>query len=397
MELRRARSLVAYWMNGELVLDDFLAPTPPNGEKQGLAVDGTVVDLLGEFDEWTEPDVVAARLEDHDPRSVLEAVDALTEVGLLRTKDEADTEDLVMERWNAWGPSATYFHFDTKDTAYLSSERAAGDAEAFARRNDVRAAIESSGPAPEPVTRRPDAARIRLTRSFLPLQRDFGDVLLSRRTHRHFTTDAVPVRSLSTILHYTFAPMHFFDAGILGQLQLRTSPCGGARHESECYVVVRNVESVPPGLYRYSADDHSLEVVDPDFAQEDLEHIAFGQKMITSAGFVCFLTVNVHRAMYKYRSARMLRTVLLNTGHLAQTFALVTTAVGLGPAQNDAFHDTALEAALGVDGASETAVYQLSAGVPARRADGQPIAESHTDEESTIAVARGAGGTTAAS
>ncbi|MFD1150803.1 SagB/ThcOx family dehydrogenase [Saccharothrix hoggarensis] len=386
MELRRARSLVAYWVDGELVLDDFLAPTPPDGEKQGVAVDGTVVDLLSEFDEWTEPEVVAARLEEHDPQSVVEAVDALAEVGLLRTKDQADAEDLVLEKWNAWGPSATYFHFDTKDTAYLSVERAAGDAAAYARRNDIRAEIQDSGPAPEPITRRPDAERIRLTRAFLPLQRDFGDVLLSRRTHRHFTDDAVPVRALSTILHYTFAPMHFFNAGILGELMLRTSPCGGARHESECYVAVRNVESVPPGLYRYSADDHSLEVVSKDFTQEDLERIAFGQKMITTAGFVCFLTVNVHRAMYKYRSARMLRTVLLNTGHLAQTFALVSTAVGLGPAQNDAFHDTELEAALGVDGASETAVYQLSAGVPARRADGQPIADSSTDEERTIAA-----------
>lgn len=376
MELRRARSLMAYWVNGELVLDDYLDRTPESGEKNGVAIDGAALDILSQFDDWTDPAAVANRFEDYDPDSVLEAITDLTEAGLLRTREDAVAEDGVLDRWEAWGPSAQFFHFDTKDTAYISAEGAVADPEVAASRAAVFGEIRASGPAPEMFSLNPDAKRVMLTRSFLPLDRDFSDVLLSRRTHRHFTTDAVPLRSFSTVLHYTFAPMHYYDAGVLGMLMLRTSPCGGARHESECYVVVRNVESVPPGLYRYSPADHSLEVVSEDFDDEQLERLTFGQKMVTTAGFVCILTLNVQRAMFKYRSARMLRTVLLDTGHLAQTFALCATAVGLGPCQTDAFRDSELEAALGVDGAAETAVYVLAAGVPARRTDGHPIADA---------------------
>ncbi len=388
MELRRTRSLVAYWVDGELVLDNYLASTE-NGEKEGIVVDGTAVDLLGQFEDWTDPAAVAVGIEGVDPESVAEAIDALAEAGLLITKDEAVEDDLLAERWESWGQSARFFHFDTKDTAYLSNAEVINDPRAAELHDDVRSQIRESGPAPEPYSRRPDAPRIRLPRAFLPLQRDFGDVLLSRRTHRHFTTDAVPLLSLSTVLHYTFAPMHFYDAGMLGTVMLRTSACGGARHETECYVVIRNVESLPPGLYRYSPDDHSLEVVSTDFTQEQLERITFRQSMITTAGFVVFLTLNVRRAMYKYRSARMLRTVLLSSGHLAQTFALCATAVGLGPCQTDAFRDRELETALGVDGFAETALYVLAAGVPARRTDGFPVEDSAADLEQEIRAARG--------
>lgn len=388
MELRRARSLVAYWLDGELVLDDYLAETSEDGEREGVSVDGMAVEILGKFDEWTDPETIAGDFDGYDPRSVAEAVEALADAGLLRTKEEAEEEDLVLEKWRLWGQSATYFHFDTKNTTYYGDDGALTDASHAAGRERIRDEIRASGPAPEPFTRRTDAERVRLSRNFLPLRRDFGDVLTSRRTHRVFTTDPVPLQSLSTVLHYTFAPMHYYDAGILGQLMLRTSPCGGARHESECYVVVRNVESVPPGLYRYSPEDHSLEVVSKDFTDEQLTRIAFEQTMITTAGFVVFLTLNIHRAMFKYRSARMLRTVLLNTGHLAQTFALCATAVGLGPCQTDAFRDGELEAALGVDGVGETAVYVLAAGVPARRTDGHPVLDSAEETERRIRAAR---------
>jgi nitroreductase len=65
--------------------------------------------------------------------------------------------------------------------------------------------------------------------------------------------------------------------------------------------------------------------------------------------------------------------ILLDAGHLAQTFDLVTTATGLGPFQTAAFRDSETEAALGIDGISETALYLLGAGRPAGPTDGHPI------------------------
>lgn len=376
MELRRARSLMAYWVNGEIVLDDYLDRTSESGEKNGVAVDGNALDILSRFEDWTEPEKAVESFDGYDRDSLLEAVNALAEAGLLRTRADAEEEDRVVDQWQVWGQAAQFFHFDTKDTAYISVEGASSDPEIKAGRESIFREIRASGPAPEIFKRNPDADRIMLTRAFLPMDREFSDVLVSRRTHRVFTGGPVPLRSFATVLHYTFGPMHFYDAGVLGTVMLRTSPCGGARHENECYVAVRNVESVPPGLYRYSPPDHSLEVVSRDFTDEQLDRLAFSQRMVTTAGFVCFLTLNLQRAMFKYRSGRMLRTVLLNTGHVAQTFALCATAVGLGPCQTDAFRDSELEATLGVDGVAETAVYVLAAGVPARRTDGHPVEDA---------------------
>jgi len=39
---------------------------------------------------------------------------------------------------------------------------------------------------------------------------------------------------------------------------MRTVPPGGVRHPYETYVVVRRVDGVAPGLYRYSALQHRL-------------------------------------------------------------------------------------------------------------------------------------------
>jgi nitroreductase len=63
-------------------------------------------------------------------------------------------------------------------------------------------------------------------------------------------------------------------------------------------------------------------------------------------------------------NARAYRAILLEAGHLGQTFHLVATALGLGPFTSIAFHDSRLESLLGVDGIDEAALYLAAAGVP---------------------------------
>ena len=54
--------------------------------------------------------------------------------------------------------------------------------------------------------------------------------------------------------------------------------------------------------------------------------------------------------------------LFLDQGHVAQTFVLAATALGLGAWQTAAFHDSEIEGVLGVDGVEETALYALGAG-----------------------------------
>ena len=78
---------------------------------------------------------------------------------------------------------------------------------------------------------------------------------------------------------------------------------------------------------------------------------------------VVFLTATLPRVSWKYRFSRAYRIVLLDAGHLGQTFCLTGTWLGLGPFCTAAFNDTTVEEAFVVDGIHEVALYVV--GVPA--------------------------------
>ncbi|WP_051713364.1 SagB/ThcOx family dehydrogenase [Actinoalloteichus caeruleus] len=366
MEYRRARSLALYWHDGELTAENYLEPRSTDEETENaVAVDAEAVRLLSLFEEWTDVEAVVADHPDHDPDSVRAAVELLAEDGLLVPRSAADREERFLTAWRDWGEDARFFHFGTRNAIYT------GDS-VEQRRADARWVRETGGTPPAIFKHYPGAPRVYLPRDVRRMTDDFGDVLLRRRTHRVFTGAEVSMRDLSSVLHYTFAPTQLYDAGDLGTLMLRTSPCGGARHELEGYVAVLDVEGVPPGLYHYDGESHALELVDADFDRARLHRLTYESEMCTPSAFVCFVTAVFERTMYKYRNSRALRVTLLSAGHLGQTFVLTATALGLGAWQSAAFRDDETDASLGVDGFEEGTVYMFGAGHPVLAENGMP-------------------------
>ena len=74
------------------------------------------------------------------------------------------------------------------------------------------------------------------------------------------------------------------------------------------------------------------------------------------------MTSVLARSMWKYRHAHAYRVVLLDAGHLGQTFHLVCTALRVGPFTSSGLHESAIEADLGIDGISEIPVYAAATG-----------------------------------
>nr|WP_244938897.1 nitroreductase family protein [Actinomadura madurae] len=72
----------------------------------------------------------------------------------------------------------------------------------------------------------------------------------------------------------------------------------------------------------------------------------------------------MERMNVKYRAPRTYRACLLDAGHLAQTFALTATALGLGPAQTAAFRDSAVAERCRLDNTGRTPLYVLAGGIP---------------------------------
>ncbi|HWY72768.1 MAG TPA: nitroreductase family protein, partial [Burkholderiaceae bacterium] len=62
---------------------------------------------------------------------------------------------------------------------------------------------------------------------------------------------------------------------------------------------------------------------------------------------------------------RAYRVVLLDAGHLCQTFCLTATRIGLAPFSTAALKDTLIEQDLGIDGISESVLYVAGVGLPA--------------------------------
>jgi SagB-type dehydrogenase family enzyme len=363
--------MVLYWHEGELTAENYLRPTTGN-EDNAVGIDPLAVEILDRLSVWTDENKIVSEFPDYAPESVVGAVRNLAECGLLSTEDSAADEDRMFQLWRHWGEEARFFHFATKNAEYIVGR----DEEENARiRRDAQQAAD--GPPPAIFKSYPGVPRIYLSRMFLPLGEEFGSVLRRRRTHRQFTSAQVDEAVLSTLLFYTFAPMLFCDADVFGTLPMKTSPSGGARHELEGYVVVLQVNGVPPGLYHYNAESHALELLSTDVDRAVLERLTYGISMPPASAFVCVVTAVFPRTMYKYQHPRNYRVTLLGAGHLGQTFALASTALGLGAWQTVMFRDDEVERLLGLDGYTEGAIYLLGAGYPVTAADGLPADLKH--------------------
>ena len=83
----------------------------------------------------------------------------------------------------------------------------------------------------------------------------------------------------------------------------------------------------------------------------------------SGAAALFIMTAVFARTMWKYGRARAYRVVLLETGHLCQTFCLTATRLGLAPFGTAALKDSLIEKDLGLDGISESVLYVAGIGL----------------------------------
>ncbi len=350
MRLRRSRGLVCYWHAGTFVAHAHLHGSPTE-------LHPAAAEILAAFDDWTDPAEAAKTLDHLAAETVDAAVKALRAAGLLLAEDtdQATKDDHFAHQWGPWDPEASFFHYATQDVPYPAEDEAPGKEEMEQQEEQFPFTL---------FTGYPEADRIFLPRPpSTDLRAPYDRVLHGRRTHRDFTEDPVPLSTLSTLLSTTFGPADFVDCG-RGALFRRTSPAGGARQELDAYLAIRNVSGVEPGTYHYNLREHSLELLSRGFTSEEGAYLCAGQGWAGGAAFLVVLSAVVDRMLSKYPTPRCYRVMLLDAGHLGQTFALTATALGLGPAQTGAFHDTPVAERLGLDNVGRIPLYVLAAGYP---------------------------------
>ena len=349
IRLRRARCLFVYWRDGRLFFHNFA---------KRLTVSGKPItcEVLGFFDRWRTSQEAITHFANYRQRSVRSALAQLVEHGLLLSKDSPEvTRDIrIAKEWSAWLPEGS-FHFCTKDAVYVDRSNWSFDR--------LKSVLPKT-PQPKIFKIIKGAKKISLPQRAFP-DCEFIRVLMARKTHRRFSKQQLPLETVSQLLSLVWGVNGYLYSPRFGKLLQKTSPSGGARHPGEVYLMALRVKGLSPGLYHYHPAHHHLETIRASTTHEKAWLYCARQNFAKKAGALFLMTAVFRRTMWKYHLARAYRVVLLDAGHLCQTFCLVATWLGLAPFCTAALKDTLIEEDLGIDGIRESVLYIAGVGLPA--------------------------------
>jgi SagB-type dehydrogenase family enzyme len=347
---RRSRGIVIFWAEAQAVCFVWQSA-------QRIPITSDAVGILHHLTDWTS----VAELRDRiatgsDPSVVAETIDLLRTLGLV----EREGDPRVGSEWSEW-PAAAFFHFATKNGTFPTD---------LQQRERELGEKATHHPQPPP-TKHIDGPRLRLPDIGVS-STDLQSTLTKRRTWRRFSREPVPTAALGTLLNATFGVQARGTVPGQGPVIVRTSPSGGSRHPVEAYVLAWNVDGLTPGAYHYDSDTMELVDLQRPIAANDIPALLAHQTYFAGAAAAVIMCPVFARTMWRYGHSRAYRTVLIDTGHLGQTFCLVATALGLAPFTTMAFSESGLEALLGLDGVSECPIYVAGVGMPDAAAGNSP-------------------------
>jgi SagB-type dehydrogenase family enzyme len=235
---------------------------------------------------------------------------------------------------------AELFHEASKLHPALARRQAAGLAR-LAASEELRAATARA------VRRNPELPLVPLPAP-VELVCTLARALERRASGRELVGELDPVR-LATLLDAGY--------GIRGDGR-RTVPSAGALYPLELFVAVRAVARIPPGVYRFDAHEHALELHAAGDPWPALE-AACPLEGLLENGAAALLVLGVFgRARCKY-GQRGYRFTLLEAGHVAQNVVLAAAALGVPALPLGGFYDAQVDAVVDIDGVDESVVYAV--------------------------------------
>jgi len=346
LRYRCASTVIVYWHAGHLVFDNYLAGSKINA-------DPVVCRILDFCQVWRTVPQISAHLGNFQQASVRRTLASLARHALLHSSDQPPgIREAALASWKSWLPAAGFFHFSTRDVDFAEDPLAAF--------RDLQRRAKTQ-PMPRIGKSYPGARRVSLPAD--SSAGEFPRILKERRTWRKFSSKPVPLGDLASLLGLTFGVQGWAEIPGLGRAAMKTSPSGGSLHPIEAYVFVRNVQGLQPGIYYYDARRHVLAWLRQGISRNQLEKMIGHQWWFAEAPFLVLMTAVFARPQWKYDYPRVYRAVLLEAGHLCQTFCLTATWLGLAPFCTIALADTRWEKLLGIDGVRESLIYAAGAGL----------------------------------
>lgn len=226
---------------------------------------------------------------------------------------------------------------------------------------DTLGTPQQRGVPPPPITKPApaDAPRVDLIppAQFTSGQMPLLDAINKRRSRRAYKAGALTLEELSFLLWACQGVEK-----VANEVRaFRTVPSAGCRHPFETYVLVNRVKGLEPGLYRYLPIEQQLCLLnsDPDVTLDI--HLASEKQYVAESAATFIWTVIPYRTEWRYLSHSH-RVILMDIGHACQNLYLAAESIGCGTCALAAYDQAKLDAALGVDGEEEFAVYLAPVG-----------------------------------
>lgn len=183
---------------------------------------------------------------------------------------------------------------------------------------------------------------IRLRPALFKSDTSIEEAILNRRSVRDYLDRPMSLKQVSQLL--------WAAQGITRpETGKRTAPSAGAQYPLEFYVVARDIEGVPIGIYKYSPQGHELSSFVRADLIERLATAAINQDWIADAAAVLVISAVFQRTTSRY-GQRGERYVHMDVGIAAQNVYLQAESLGLGTVFVGAFDDEQVHSVLGLPG-----------------------------------------------
>ena len=187
---------------------------------------------------------------------------------------------------------------------------------------------------------------------------DIRTAIERRHSVRSYVREPLSLLELSFLLWCTQGVRHVHSTAAT----FRTVPSAGARYAFETFLLINELSGLEPGLYRYLALSHRLQLVsaEPDIHIR-IAHGFMDQDFVMRCGAAFLWTAVSYRMTWRY-GERGYRDLLLDEGHVCQNLYLAAEAIGCGVCALAAFDDDLMAAILGIDGRDHFMIYGATVG-----------------------------------
>ncbi len=184
--------------------------------------------------------------------------------------------------------------------------------------------------------------------------------IVNRTSTLDFTPAPLSLMDLGTLLFHAYGVTRD-NQGTNFPRPFRVIPSAGALYPLEIFFHTTHVDGLAPGLYHYNPAKNNLRHLREGDETEKISKALIQPNLGLGASLHVFLTAVFERSIFKYGD-RGYRFILLEAGHVAQNFNLVSIALGLGCISLGGFYDREIDDLLGIDGLTHSTIYMTLIG-----------------------------------